>query len=98
MVTFTGFSGANGHTIIIKNNNFEYIYAHVSPNYIVKLNDFIESDQIIGNVGPEYLPTGNPKYIDSSGRFTNGATTGCHLHLTIKNDGIAVDPLLYFND
>jgi len=32
-----------------------------------------------------------------NGNPTNGATTGCHLHLTIKKDGKAVNPLTYFN-
>ncbi len=39
----------------------------------------------------------NNPYKDSNGNPTNGATTGCHLHLTVKNDGIAVNPLDYFN-
>ena len=98
IVIFTGFNGANGHTIIIKNNNYEYIYSHVSPNYIIKPNDIISPNQIIGFVGPKYLIIGNEKYTDSSGKFTNGATTGTHLHLTIKNDGIAVDPLLFYDN
>ena len=45
-------------------------------------------------LGPKnvYGVTNNP-YKDSEGRPTNGATTGCHCHFTIKRDGELVDPL-----
>ena len=95
-VTFTGFKGAGGHTITLENNNIQVSYCHVSPNYIVTIGNSITSGEIIGTVGPKYISQGNSSYKDSSGRFTNGATTGCHLHLTIKKDGIAVNPLLFF--
>lgn len=98
IVTFTGFKGAGGHTITIENNNISISYCHVSPEYIVNINDFVEKGSIIGNVGPKniYNIPNNP-YKDSNGNPTNGATTGCHLHLTIKKDGIAVNPLKFFN-
>lgn len=96
-VSFIGFNGPYGHSIIIQNNNFEFLYAHISPNYIVNFGDYILANTPIGIVGPKYLSSGNLNYTDSSGKFTNGATTGPHLHLTIKKDGKAVNPLLYFN-
>ena len=55
IIDFIGFNGAYGYSIIIKNNNLQILYAHVSPNYIVKINDTILSNQIIGNVGPKYI-------------------------------------------
>lgn len=48
-VTFTGFKGANGHTIIIENNNLEIQYSHVSPNYIVNSGNYINIGEIIRN-------------------------------------------------
>lgn len=50
-----------------------------------------------GNVGPKYVDSEeNTKYFDSTtGQKTNGATTGCHLHLSIKKDGQTVNPLDY---
>ena len=39
-VTFTGFYGANGHTIIIKNNNMSFQYSHLSSNYILRVRRY----------------------------------------------------------
>lgn len=97
IVSFIGFNGANGYSIHIQNNNFTFIYGHVSPNFIVPLNDFIDIGTIIGYVGPKYVqPTPENTYKDNTGKTTNGSTTGPHLHLGIKKDGKAVNPLNYF--
>lgn len=97
-ITFIGFNGSGGYAIHIKNNNLEFIYHHVSPNYIIEIGDYVYSGQIVGQVGPKnvYGVTNNP-YKDSNGKPTNGATTGPHLHFTIKKDGKAVNPLNYFS-
>lgn len=96
-VVFTGFNGANGYSIHITHNNLEFIYGHVSPNFIVNIGDEILQGQIIGNVGPKYVEkTPENKYSDYTGKSTNGSTTGPHLHFSIKKDGIAVNPLIFF--
>lgn len=97
-VTYIGFNGSGGYAIHLKNNNLQFIYHHVSPNYIIKIGDFVYSGQVIGHVGPKnvYGVKNNP-YKDSSGKPTNGATTGPHLHFTIKKDGRAVNPLNYYS-
>ena len=83
-----------GYSIIIENKNFQIIYGHVSPEFIVKPTSKIKEKQKIGTVGPKYIETKeNTKYFDATGKKTNGATTGSHLHLTIKKDGQAVNPL-----
>ena len=95
-VIFTGFYGADGYTIIIENNNIQVLYAHVSPNFIIKQNQNILQSEKIGEVGPKYIDSPeNTKYFDNTGKKTNGATTGPHLHITIKKDGQAVNPLDY---
>lgn len=96
IVIFTGFYGADGYTIIVQNENIQVLYAHVSPKFIVRQNQKILRGEKIGEVGPKYVEAvENTQYFDSSGRKTNGATTGPHLHLTIKKDGYAVNPLDY---
>ncbi len=97
IVTFIGFQGAGGYTITITSDNFSISYCHISPNFIVSKNDYVEKNTLIGYVGPKniYTEPNNP-YKDSFGKPTNGATTGCHLHLTIKKDGKAVNPLNFF--
>ena len=98
VVSFIGFNGSAGYSIHIKNNNLQFFYHHVSPNYIISVGDFVYSGQIIGQVGPKnvYNVPNNP-YKDSNGKPTNGATTGPHLHFAIKKDGKAVNPLNYFS-
>lgn len=75
-VTALGFQGSGGYSIVLKNNNLSFIYHHVDPNYIIKVNDIVKAGQIIGKVGPKnvYGVKNNP-YKDSNGRPTNGATT-----------------------
>ena len=97
-VTYIGFMGSGGYTIILKTNNIQFVYHHVSPNYVISIGEYIYSGQIIGYVGPKnvYEIKNNP-YKDSNGKPTNGATTGPHLHFTIKKDGKAVNPLNYYS-
>ena len=66
-VTYIGFMGSGGCTIIITNNAYSTIYHHISPNYIVKKGDHVYQGQIIAHVGPKniYGISNNP-YKDSS--------------------------------
>lgn len=96
-ITFTGFLGGGGYTITLTNSDgIKISYCHVSPNYIVSKGDLIKQGQIIGNVGPKYVygVSGNI-YSDSSGKPTNGATTGCHLHIGFRIDNNYINPLDY---
>lgn len=96
-ITFTGFLGGGGYTITLTNNDgIKISYCHVSPNYIVSVNDTILQGEVIGNVGPKYVygVSGN-NYKDSSGKPTNGATTGCHLHIGFRVENEYVNPLNY---
>lgn len=81
----------------MQSNNLIILYCHVSPNYIVSPNQLVTIGKPIGNVGPKNIfNIPNNPYKDSNGNPTNGATTGCHLHLTIKKDGNAVNPINFF--
>ena len=97
-VIFTGFSGAGGYTVTVEYNNFKISYCHVSPFFVVSVGQKVYKGMVIANVGPKnvYGILNNP-YIDYNGNPTNGATTGPHLHLTIKKDGKAVNPLDYIS-
>lgn len=56
----------------------------------------MEQSQVIGQIGPFniYDVINNP-YKDKNGNPTNGSTTGCHLHFSIKLNETAVNPLEY---
>ena len=96
-ITFTGFLGGGGYTITLSTDDgLKITYCHVSPNYIVSEGDSIIQGQIIGYVGPKYVygVSGN-MYSDSTGKPTNGATTGCHLHIGFRLNNSYVNPLEY---
>lgn len=97
-VIYTGFYGANGFTIIIENSEYTITYSHLNPPLIVNVGDFVLKGSIIAKIGPKnvYNIQNNP-YKDSAGNPTNGATTGPHLHFSIKKDGQAVNPLIYIS-
>lgn len=97
-VIYTGFNGSGGYSIICVNDIYKISYCHVSPNFLVSVGDSLIAGQVIGQVGPKYVydVIGNP-YHDYTGKPTNGATTGCHLHITFKVYNRAVDPLDYIN-
>ena len=100
IITFASWGAGGGYTIVLELENFPEIsvsYCHLSPNYIVRINQYVKKGELIAYVGPKnvYGISNNP-YKDLNGNPTNGATTGSHLHLTIKKDGTAVNPLDYF--
>ncbi len=96
-VTLAEFNGSGGCTVIIISGSYQFIYCHVSPNFLVYRNQYVNKGALIAQVGPKniYSFLNNP-YKDSNGNPTNGATTGPHLHFTIKKDGTAVNPLNFF--
>ncbi len=98
IVTFASWGAGGGYTLVIENDDVSVSYCHLSPIFIVYKNDEIQAGQVISHIGPKnvYGIENNP-YRDSYGLPTNGATTGCHLHLTIKKDGKAVNPLEYLS-
>lgn len=91
------FSGSGGCTITIQNGNLFTSYCHVSPNFIVSPGVYVEKGQLISQVGQKNI-YGFPenKYKDSNGNPTNGATTGPHLHLSVKNNSEYLNPLDFF--
>lgn len=96
-ITFADFLGGGGYTITLSKDNMKITYCHVSPNFIVSVGDIIKKGQHIADVGPKnvYGVPNNP-YKDKNGNPTNGATTGCHLHLGVRIDEKYINPMSLF--
>ena len=60
-----------------------------------KINTKIKNTSTYSSNESLYNDPNNP-YKDSDGNPTNGATTGTHLHFTIKINGEFTDPLNYY--
>ena len=96
-ITFTNFLGAGGYTITLTSKDYKFTYCHVSPNFIVKTGDYINKGDIIGQVGPKYVYNVNGNmYKDSTGKPTNGATTGPHLHFGARLNNKYINPISLF--
>ncbi len=99
-ITFANFLGGGGFTITLTTDDgMKITYCHVSPNFIVKVGDIIFKGEQIANVGPKYVygVEGNT-YKDSTGKPTNGSTTGTHLHLGIRVNDEYLNPLSLFEN
>ena len=65
--------------------------------FLFTYGQIVKQGDLIANVGPKNIyGFANNYFKDSNGNPTNGSTTGPHLHLSIKKNGVQVDPLSFF--
>lgn len=52
-VTFTGFMGSGGCTVVVTNQQYTVVFHHINPNFLVHPGDQVTQGQIIAQVGPK---------------------------------------------
>ncbi len=94
IVTQAGWNDGNGYSVTIDHQNgYTSTYGHVNPELIVSVGDKVSQGQTIAYVGPKYVDKKTyTTYTDSTGKATNGATTGPHLHLAVTYKGKKINP------
>lgn len=98
-ITFADFLGGGGYTITLSSDSMKITYCHVSRDFIVSVGDTIKKGELIAYVGSMYADEiKNNPYHDKNGIPTNGAITGCHLHLGIRIEEKYIDPLSLFGN
>jgi len=81
-VTEAGWCSGFGYCVKMKHSDgFSSTYGHMMTRPNVTVGQWVEADELIGLMGTTYDLAGG------------GYSTGPHLHLTLKLDGVAVDPL-----
>lgn len=61
-VTYTGFMGSGGCTVVVQNEQYTIVFHHINPTYLVSPGDHVSQGQIIAQVGPKnvYGYSNNP--------------------------------------
>ena len=92
------FQEVGGYTITLSVNSIKITYCHVSPNFIVCPGQYVSQGDLIAQVGPKNVyGFADNKYYDSNGNPTNGATTGPHLHLAVRENNEYKNPMDFIN-
>lgn len=67
------------------------MYTHLEPKFMLEKGSFLKGGEVIAKVGPKYVE--KSPYVDSTGKYTNGLTTGPHLHFGVRYLGNYINPL-----
>lgn len=102
-VTFTGFMGSGGCTVVVQNEKYTVVFHHVNPNFLVHPGDLVKQGQIIAQVGPKnvYGFANNPykdENRESNKRSNNRSTFTLHSKNRIEFHRPYVIVLIFYSN